>query len=167
MTESFRLLASLIGAHEKHTVNGRTRLQKTVKLLQRLGLPTEYDYRIFFYGPYSESLWFDLQFLKLMEVVHEEEMDSLTRDTPWYRITACGPMVDVSLVEHWMPAIQRMTNTDLVPLELAATYDSFREGGSEHEIAMSRLHRKKGAKCTSKNIDAAMSLLRDLQLQIA
>lgn len=54
MKERFRWLAGAIAAHKDRKVVGRTRLQKEIKLLQRLGFPTEYSYTLFFYGPYSE-----------------------------------------------------------------------------------------------------------------
>ena len=40
-TGNFWWLAGVIAAHDGRRVVGRTRLQKTVKLLQRLGLPTD------------------------------------------------------------------------------------------------------------------------------
>ena len=49
MTEKFRWLAAVIAAHPGHKVVGRTRLQKTVKLLKQLGAPLDYDYMIHFY----------------------------------------------------------------------------------------------------------------------
>jgi hypothetical protein len=42
MKERFRWLAAAITAHPDRKVVGRTRLQKEIKLLQRLKFPTEY-----------------------------------------------------------------------------------------------------------------------------
>jgi len=57
--ERFQWLAAIIAAHPGNKVIGRTRLQKTVKLLQRLGVTTDFTYKLHHYGPYNE----DLQFL--------------------------------------------------------------------------------------------------------
>lgn len=64
MREKFLWLAAVIAAHPEHKVVGRTRLQKTVKLLQRLGAPMDYDYMIHFYGPYSEGVQADIGLLE-------------------------------------------------------------------------------------------------------
>jgi uncharacterized protein YwgA len=167
MPESFRLLAAVIGAHQNHTVNGRTRLQKTVKLLQSLGYPTNYDFRLFFYGPYSEDVWFDLRLLERLGLAEEEEMASENgKDNPWYKISVKPDAVEEALAKDWSDAIRRMEGTDLVALELAATYDSFRELGSGHADALVRLKRKKGTKCSEKNLAASISLLNVLALPV-
>ena len=76
MKERFRWLAAAIAAHKDRKVVGRTRLQKEIKLLQRLGFPTEYSYTLFFYGPYSEGLHAEVRFLQAFGLVTEEERSS-------------------------------------------------------------------------------------------
>jgi hypothetical protein len=49
-------------------------------------------------------------------------------------------------------------------LELAATYDSFREAGLEHEEALESLRRKKGNKCEGGREEQALALLSKLGL---
>jgi len=46
--ENWRWLAAVIAAHPNHEVYGRTRLQKTVWLLQSMGMPTDYVYSLHF-----------------------------------------------------------------------------------------------------------------------
>jgi hypothetical protein len=60
--------------------------------------------------------------------------------------------------------IDLMQDADAVVLELAATYDMFRTMNSDHEDAMMRLRRKKGAKCDDGNDLKALDLLRKLGL---
>ena len=79
--ESFRWLAGVIAAHPDQQVVGRTRLQKEIKLLQRLGLPTDYSYSTHFYGPYSEELQAEIGLLESIGIVTEEEHTSRD-DTP-------------------------------------------------------------------------------------
>ena len=141
---------------------GRTRLQKTIKLLQRVGLPTDYDYVLFFYGPYSEGLKSDLGLLEVLGFVQEEEHQS-THGMPYFTIIA-KPEAELPDLAPFLPKIRLMENTETVALELAATYDSFRELGSDHEAAMVRLRRKKQEKCTPENIQGALTLLGTLGL---
>lgn len=162
-TEKFRYLAGVIAAHEGRKVVGRTRLQKTIKLLQRVGLPTDYDYVLFFYGPYSEGLKSDLGLLEVLDLVQEDEHES-NSGAPYFTIRA-KPEADLPQLEPFLPQIRLMETTETVALELAATYDSFRELGSDHQEAMQRLQRKKREKCTPENLAKALSLLEALGLE--
>jgi uncharacterized protein YwgA len=162
-TEKFRFLAGVVAAHPEGKVVGRTRLQKTIKLLQRVGLPTDYDFVLFFYGPYSEGIMADLGLLEVLGLVVEEEHPSTHGGTPYYTIQA-KPEAVLSEVGRFHDQINMMAATNAVALELAATYDAFRETGSDHNDAMTRLRRKKGEKCTPPHVDEALSLLGNLGL---
>ena len=160
--ENYRMLAGVIAAHPDRKVVGRTRLQKEVKLLQSLGFPTDYSYTIHFYGPYSEGLYSDIGLLEAMGLVTEEE--HLSKDgTPYYVITA-EPEVDQADVEDYQEAIDTMAKTDSVVLELAATYDAFRDTGDSHDEALKRLRRRKGSKCDDGREQEALELLKELGL---
>jgi uncharacterized protein YwgA len=163
--ERFRWLAGVIAAHPDREVHGRTRLQKTIKLLQRLGFPTDYSYKIHFYGPYSEGLQAEIGLLEAFGLVNEHLKQ--TRDgTPYYVLHA-APEAAMSEIAPYQSAIEEMNSAVPVVLELAATYDSFREMGSDHSEAMARLHRKKGDKCLDGNDTTALELLGRLGLPIA
>jgi hypothetical protein len=71
------------------------------------------------------------------------------------------------LVEEFKPAISLMARTDQVVLELAATYDAFRDQGDDHDAAMIRLERKKGSKCANGRAEKALALLKKLGLPAA
>jgi len=163
MTDQYRLLAAVIAAHPNHSVVGRTRLQKTIKLLQRLGLPTTYGYLIHFYGPYSEDLQSDVTLLETMGMVTEAPVQTISGGGMYYVIKATAG-ADAALVKSLANQIQIMAGADLTVLELAATYDAFREAGSAHDEAMVRLRRKKGTKLDNGNDKAALELLRELHL---
>ena len=163
MIEKFRWLAAVIAAHPNRRVVGRTRLQKTIKLLQRLGLPTDYGYTIFFYGPYSEGLHADIGLLKHFGLIEEEERKGQDGST-YYIISATEESAlprDIGPFQRWIDKLQA---SDATVLELAATYDSFRGMGTDHDEAIVRLRRKKGTKCDGGNEEAALRLLRDLDL---
>lgn len=156
-------LAAVIAEHQSRRVSGRTRLQKTVKLLQRVGLPTDYLFTIFFYGPYSEGVLSDVRLLSQLGLVSETALPVAEGATPAYELRA---REDAALAEmgRFRPALRRIEQADLVVLELAATYDAFRETGSGHEEALARLRHKKAGKCSAEREGKALALLRELGL---
>lgn len=167
MTEKFRWLAAVIAAHPDHRVIGRTRLQKTVRLLQRLGAPLEYDYMIHFYGPYSEGVQADIGLLERIGLVQETERTAQDGST-YFVLEATEPARKLAIyseVQKFRKPIQILSNCDAVVLELAATYDAFRELGENHKTALTRLKRKKGSKCEKGRTEKALQLLGELGLK--
>ena len=167
MVEKYRWLAAVIAAHPDHRVVGRTRLQKTVKLLQRLKAPMDYDYMIHFYGPYSEGVQSDIGLLESFGLVEEKQCTGLD-GSPYFVLQAteqAKKLADRPEVKKFHSAIQIMSESDAVVLELAATYDAFRETGDDHKTALERLKRKKGTKCEEGRTDKALALLKQLGLK--
>lgn len=164
--EKFRWLAAIIAAHPEHKVVGRTRLQKTVKLLQRLGAPMDYDYMIHFYGPYSEGVQSDIGLLETFGFVEEKEYKA-QEGSPYFVLHATEHAMKLAGspdVKKFRPAVQTMSKADPIVLELAATYDAFREMGHDHKTALERLKRKKGVKCEQGRTRQALELLTTLGL---
>jgi uncharacterized protein YwgA len=160
--ERYRLLAAVIAEHPERQVVGRTRLQKTIKLLQRLGLPTDYSYMLYFYGPYSEGLQAEIGMLEHFGLVTESQ--KLTQDErPYYRLTASADARLDDLAPFRGP-IALMATAAPVVLELAATYDAFREQDLDHDTAIKMLREKKGEKCHGGNEREALLLLSKLGL---
>lgn len=166
MREKFFWLAAVIAAHPGHKVIGRTRLQKTVKLLQRVGAPLDYDYMIHFYGPYSEGVQSDIGLLEILGLVCEKPCEAQDGSTYFVlqATDAAKPLAEREEVKRLGTAIAAMSDTNAVVLELAATYDAFREMGDDHATALERLNRKKGQKCAGQNVSKALSLLKNLSL---
>jgi len=161
--ERYELLAAVIAAHPNGEVIGRTRLQKTIRLLQRLGLPTDYDYMLHFYGPYSEGLQAEVGLLEQMGLVTEESVS--VDDGRHYYVIKASPEARLEEVEtKFGDNIRLMARVDPVVLEIAATYDAFREVGMTHGEALKAVRQKKGAKCKEKNEEKALRLLRALGL---
>lgn len=163
-TESFWWLAAVIAEHENKRVVGNTRLQKEIWLLQRLGLPTDYSYKVHFYGPYSEDLHAETGFLQSIGVVDVEEKQSKERGTNYYVTTvrSADKLPVDQLPESVRDAIPVLEKTDPTVLELAATYDAFRDQGDDHDEAIRRVKRKKGAKCEDGRLDKAVELVKKL-----
>lgn len=163
--EKFEALAAVIAAHPDRCVVGRTRLQKTIRLLQRVGLETDYKYSVHFYGPYSEAVQSDIGLLEVIGLV-DERSEISAEGTPYYVFEA-NDGVDPELVSDYKDQIEVISNTDAVVLELAATYDTFREQGASHDEALQRLRRMKADKCSGQNEHAALDLLGKLELPSA
>lgn len=155
-------IAALIASHPDKKIFGRTRLQKEVKLLQRLGYPTDYGYSIHFYGPYSESLQSDIGLMEAFGTIAESP--ELGRDGNEYYVLEALDTDGLPDVSEFEGVIGTLAGANSVVLELAATYDAFRERGDDHDEATIRLRKKKGAKCEGGNEDAALELLADLGL---
>jgi len=164
--ERFRWIAAVIFAHPGHTVYGRTRLQKEMLLLQRCGLPADYDFRMHYYGPYSDGIQSDLNLLDRMKLVSQEP--AVTEMTgKRYTIFTASKEARMDAMDDFQGAINRMADTDTVVLELAATYDAFYEKVNDHDRARSLLGRMKKDKCTEERVRHAMKLLSDLGLPSA
>lgn len=160
--ENYRWLASLVAAHPDGKIVGRTRLQKEIKILQRLGFPTNYSYTLHFYGPYSESLQGDIGLMEAFGLV-EETCDVTSEGKPYY--TLCVKAAEnLPKVDQFEENIDLLNGAQTVELELAATYDAFREAGADHDEAIKRLRRKKGSKCDNGNQEKALELLESLGL---
>ena len=160
--KNLQLIEALISAHPDHTVCGRTRLQKEVKLLQRLGFPTDYSYSIHFYGPYSESLQSDLGMMEAFGML-EVSRESSQGGNEYYVLEAINS-TDLLDISEFKEFVGYLIKAPTVVLELAATYDAFREQGDDHETGLVRLRRKKGVKCDNGNEEAALTLLDGLGL---
>jgi uncharacterized protein len=162
--ENYRWLAALIAAHPNRRIVGRTRLQKEVKLLQSLGFPTDYSYVIHFYGPYSEGISSGLAFLEAAELVHETCETS--QEGNEYYVLQAEDGAELREIDRFRIHIDKLAAADAVVLELAATYDAFRNSAPDHEEAIKRLRRKKGPKCYHGNEDKALKLLTSLGLHL-
>ena len=156
-TENYLWVASVIAAHPNGEVYGRTRLQKTVKLLQRLGMPSDYSYQIHFYGPYSEALQSDISLLEQFGLGGEECRDG--RDGTQYYVLRSENISGLPDLSRWKSALNIMSTAEPIVLELAATYDAFREQGATSSDALVRLRAKKGQKCADGREERALQLL--------
>jgi uncharacterized protein YwgA len=156
-------LAAVIAAHPHRRVLGRTRLQKSIKLLQRVGLPTDYRFALFFYGPYCEGIVADVRLLECLGLVRESPLPSAEGSSPAYVIEAAETAQREEIITY-LPWIHRLQQADLVVLELAATLDAYRELGHDTSQALQRMRHKKASKWSAEREARALDLLHDLGL---
>src|SRR5262249_27529197 len=99
-------------------------------------------------------------------LIREEERLSQEGGSPYFILQA-SPEAELPEMEPYLPAVGQMEKADLVILELAATFDAFRELGSDHEQALGRLRHKKAGKWSEERETRALDLLRRLGLSAA
>ena len=161
--ERYDMLAAVIAAHPNRTVIGRTRLQKTIMLLQEKGLPTDYDYMLYFYGPYSEALHVEASMLASKNIIDEETYHTPAENIV-YKITAKSSAKLNDIQDKFGNYIDKLTKHDTVVLELAATYIGFLKLGMNDSEAWRAVKKKKGARCSDKNKETAKRLLQELEI---
>lgn len=125
-------------------------------------MPTDYVYTMHFYGPYSEGLQSEIGMLEEIGLV-EEDCQMSSDGTPYYVLSA-SEKADLKEIESFRPYINLMSASDATVLELAATYDAFREMNHNHADALLRLQQKKGSKCKGGREEQALELLKNLGL---
>jgi hypothetical protein len=163
MIENFRWLAAVVANHPNHEVFGRTRLQKTVWLLQRLGMPTDYSYSLHFYGPYSEEVKTYVCLAEQFGLITETQKSA--QDGSVYFLLRAEPSEGLPALGALKHPLDLLTGEDSTVLELAATYDSFRKMGLSNDEALESLRAKKGDKCGSGREARALELIQKLNLQ--
>lgn len=155
------LLYAFIFAHPGRRIAGRKRLQKEVLLAQKKGFPSDYTYKAYFYGAYSEELFSDLKMIEQLQWISEVEKYA---PPPYltYEITALenGPQLAEGVNANMINTLARATTYDL---EIAATYVLFRENGLDHQEAVDALSRTKPDKMRT-NQGSAMALVNELNI---
>lgn len=148
-------------------LTGRVRLQKTVYLLDQLGLNTGFSYEYYHYGPYSRDLDNATADAKAFDLI-EEEFDHRVSDRAMYSVflskgevkpEAFGGL-DRARTEELVGLFAR---TNVTVLELAATIDWLwrNEACSDWR---GEITRRKGVKVQGGRLEKAEELLAKIGL---
>jgi uncharacterized protein len=168
MIEREDIVAAVVAAAGGR-LTSRVRLQKTVYLLDRLGLGSGFDYDYHHYGPYSRDLDNATEDAKAFDLV-DETYAHRARDGARYSIFQVKQEVQPKPEafgelgsEKASEIATRFAATDVTVLELAATIDwLWRE---EHvEDWRSEVSKRKSSKVQHGRLDRAVELLRQLEL---
>jgi uncharacterized protein YwgA len=162
--ERFRWLAGLIAAHPERKLVGRTRLQKEMWILQRLGMPSGYSFRMHYYGPYSEGIQAELNLLERFGLVKEGREQTCQESGFCSVFVASKEAIFDPISEDYRRQVDQLAREDAIVLELAATYDMYRSRGLPHEKAIGFLKVKKGDKISGGRDTNALALLGELGL---
>lgn len=152
------------------SLTSRVRLQKTVYLLDRLGLNSGFSFEYYHYGPYSRDLdnaTADAEAFGLVEETFAH------RDSDGARYSIFALKVGAEAIEASFgdmdadragEAAKRFAKTNVTVLELAATIDWL---WKEEKIADWRgeVKKRKGSKIGQGRLERAIELLCELGLQ--
>jgi len=123
----------------------RSRLQRTVFLLQALGFPTDYEFDKYIRGPYSSRIRDDYE-----DVVEKGLLEEYAK------------YADVA-EERWGPVVDRLNAEDVLVLEVAALlYDLLSHGWSLEEAKERVMELKPYA--TGRLLEVGLRLLKELGL---
>jgi uncharacterized protein len=166
--EREQIVAAVVAAARGPFI-GRVRLQKTVYLLDRIGLNSGFRYEYHHYGPYSRDLDNATADGKAFGLI-EEKFEHRQSDGAMYSIFSMSQAVRVDPHayghlggERARELVSLFASTNVTVLELAATIDwLWRE---EHCADWrGEITKRKGAKTRHGRLDRAADLLRSLGL---
>jgi len=163
-SEHWQVVEQVVSANDG-TLVGKTRLQKTIYLLQALGLGTSYDFEYHHYGPYAEGLAEDVEWAKFLGNLKTKEKPG-HHQVPYtiFETTQPAPTVVGELsFSNAKSVLIRLEKYPAVVLELAATLHFLRASSTTVD-AEKELKIRKPDKAASERLANAKSLLRELGL---
>lgn len=163
-------VAVITAANDEKLVS-RIRFQKTVYLLEQLGLGSGFGYAYHHYGPYSRDLDNAMEDAKAFDLIGEEYGRRASDGAPFsiFRPTENGKAaVDEKAYgslgrERVKGLVDRFAKTNLTVLELAATahWLYYTEGRADWK---DEIKKRKGVKTEGGRLEKAIMLLEDLGL---
>jgi uncharacterized protein YwgA len=165
MSDLVEQVASLVRLNGEEMV-GRTRLQKTVYLLEAkgIGVGVRFDYHK--HGPYSAELAFATEDAISMRLLRAEEKPGFY-EIPYtvFRSTELTPpLLEDATTATRKHALRTMKNYSALVLELAATAVYLREHGYRDEY-WKEVKKRKSLKASVDRLERARTLLGQLKLE--
>jgi uncharacterized protein len=169
MIEREDIVAAVVAAADG-ALTGRVRLQKTVYLLDRLGLNSQFKFNYFHYGPYSRDLDNATADAKAFDLV-EENFEHRQSDGAMFSIfrlkgeakpkpEAYGRLEPEKAREF----VQTFVRTNVTVLELAATVDWLCHFEDHRQDWDREITRRKPVKVQGGRLEKAVALLGKLGL---
>jgi uncharacterized protein YwgA len=158
------LVVALVAANGGRIV-GKTRLQKTVYLLDALGLESGFDFEFHNYGPFSAELAFEADAAEAAGLVDTETKQGF-HEVPYvvYKSDAKAPdqigRLDSGTVAE---KLRYLGQHSAIVLELAASIQYFKHLKDRQEMDH-RVRQLKPLKATPERLEKAWSLLGQLGL---
>lgn len=159
MMDYFSAVAELIALNGGRLV-GRTRLQKSVYLLQASGINLGFDFDYHHYGPYSEELASAARDAEVLGMVDVEWRVSYGNEYAIFRSHV--PVSDFPNFDKASELLKTLGKYDATVLELAATADFLRKNGYGSD-AWEETKRRKASKVTPQRLEQSKALLQELQ----
>lgn len=144
---------------------GKTRLQKTIYLLQSKGLNFGYDFEYHHYGPYSDGVAEDIKWAEFLgQLTGRPELGF--HDVPYtiFETKSAAPIAVLNWhAESLKSILGILEKYSAVVLELAATLYFLRTNGYVSD-AEEELKVRKPSKAAPERLEKARELLRELKL---
>ncbi len=166
MTDLSKLVADVITLNGGSLV-GKTRLQKTLYLLEQRGMGSGIDFDYHYYGPYSEGLTQATRWAELEGLLTEEEDVASSGDlySTFRARTEPDESVGQLNKEEVSSYLRVLKNYNGIELELAATIHYLQNHGYD-ESAINETRARKPSKASDGRIKRACDLLRALGLEV-
>jgi uncharacterized protein YwgA len=169
MADVARLVVDIVALSGGSLV-GRTRMQKTIYLLDILGLKSGASYYYYNFGPFSDEIAAGISDGKFGGMLVEETKHRMSDGSPFSifrtdKISEQIREVGALPAEHVKSVLQRFTSCNATVLELAATIHWLAK--VEQVIDWQKeLVRRKGSKTQNGRMDRAIELLRELGVHL-
>lgn len=137
---------------------GRTRLQKSVYLLESCGVDLGFEFDYHHYGPYSEELSIASSDAVTLGLMNIEWKSAYGNE---YAIYTASANPDRKIEERASGVLSVLAKYDAVTLELAATADFLLKNGFPSN-AWEETARRKASKITPARLENSKALLREL-----
>ncbi|MGI6790293.1 hypothetical protein [Aminivibrio sp.] len=143
-------------------LTGRTKLQKTVYLIQAAGWKNDFSFHYLHYGPYSDTLAEAAENACLLNLLQEKRIKTSSGNL--YSIYQFMPTTEQSIVfeDPIRCLIQKASQANAIELELAATA-LYLAKEEKNSAPWNETKRRKPQKSTKGFIDRAKFLYADLR----
>lgn len=118
--EQAGLVAGIIQAAGGSLI-GRTKLQKTVYLINAAGWESDFAFRYFHYGPYSETLAEAMENARLLDLIKESKGSTNSGNPYFVYETVSEPEQAIVFEEPIKCLIKKAGKANAIELELATT----------------------------------------------
>ncbi len=133
--ESLFDIAYLINLCKK--IEGRTRIQKTVYILQYLGYPLNEDFSYSYFGPYSDDLRTEIDLLTSIDIIQEKLQGTTYVYEPTSRtekfLKDSGELLELKQSPKFSELIDKLKAASIPVLEVASTIFFLKKDGLKNK----------------------------------
>jgi uncharacterized protein YwgA len=144
---------------------GKTRLQKTVYLLESAGHGYGFDFKYHYYGPYSEDLAIAANDAKALDFITiSEDVSAIGMPLTIFEAKNSSIQDNEERIDKRKGILNILQKYDATSLELAATADFLEKNGYRQD-PWSETRRRKSIKATPERVQKAKQLLEELRAE--
>ena len=159
------IVAGVIALNRGRLV-GKTRLQKTIYLLQKCGMEEVFDFDYYNFGPFSAELadaadWAEAE----GKIITTQRSGSYAAPYTEYVARVAGPdQIGGVTAKELSEILTKIESCSAITLELAATMVFLKDDGVSEEALDETLAKLKPLKTTAERLSGAHKLVRQLNL---